>query len=46
MSVWIVIAGLIVFMLVWPFVDVGIRNGLKRRARVRQQARAARMTDA
>ena len=46
MSVWYVIFGLVVFMLVWPFVDVGVRNGLKRRARVRQQARSARVTDA
>jgi len=46
MSVWYAIAGLIVFTVIWPFVDVGVRNGLKRRARVRQQARVARVADA
>jgi hypothetical protein len=46
MSVWYAIAGLIVFTVIWPFVDVGVRNGLKRRARGRQQARVTRVADA
>ena len=48
MSVWYAIAGLIAFTVLWPFVDVGVRNGLKRRARARvsQQNRGARVADA
>ena len=46
MSVWFTIAGLVAFTVIWPFVDVGVRNGLKRRARGRQQERVAQVVDA
>jgi hypothetical protein len=46
MSVWWAIAGVIAFTVVWPVVDVGVRNSLKRRARVRQQADVTRVADA
>jgi hypothetical protein len=43
MSVWLVIACLVTFSVVWPFLDVAVRNRLKRRERERVQVR---VTDA
>ena len=43
MSIWVVIACLVTFTVGWPFLDVAVRNRLKRRERERVQMR---VTDA